>query len=363
MSSSDILDPAALISLLPTLLPSSSKSLASPQDAISALIHTALTVLAFRLISVDDDDSASLTANFLPPQWNKGGPGHYTFKYKHDQSSLDFVIKISKLGPRTVVNAIAFQVSTHTPLLPTYKSECQQQSDKVATLDFSTDDFTSPSFFPHDFDAANGQPLVHGFISSTRVKDFMSQLKLNIIQKLMPSLQKEGYMEEISGSSSSASNNPPPPRPVNPPYTPYQPPRPTRPARNPLEIGRRDLDPFPINPFAPPSLFPPGSGDGMFVGPDHPIFRVNRDRETNQGPWGGDGFLPPLGAPPGARFDPVGPDFFPDRSGLGPLGGGRGGRSGGGNIQGPDNDEFMPPGSVSCLTLFSYPRLIDDDAG
>lgn len=114
MSSSDILDPAALISLLPTLLPSSSKSLSSPQDAISALIHTALTVLAFRLISVDDDESASLTANLLPPQWNKGGPGHYTFKYKHDQSSLDFVIKISKLGPRTVVNAIAFQVSTHS---------------------------------------------------------------------------------------------------------------------------------------------------------------------------------------------------------------------------------------------------------
>lgn len=327
MSPSDIFDPAALISLLPTLLPSSSKSLSSPQDAISALIHTALTVLAFRLISVDDDDSATLTANSLPPQWNKGGPGHYTFKYKHDQSSLDFVIKISKLGPRTVVNAIAFQ------------------SDKVATLDFSTDEFTSPSFYPHDIDVANGQPLVHGFISSTRVKDLMSLLKLNIIQKLMPSLQKEGYMEEISGSSSSTSNNPPPARPVNPPYTPYQPPPPTRPAHNPLEIGRRDLDPFPINPFAPPPLFPPGSGDGMLVGPNHPIFGMNRDRRPNQGPWGGDGFLPPLGAPPGARFDPVGPDFFPDRSGLGPLGGGRGGRFGGGNTQGPDNDEFMPPGS------------------
>lgn len=55
-----------------------------------------------------------------------------------------------------------------------------------------------------------------------------------------------------------------------------------------------------------------------------------------RGPWGGDGFLPPMGAPPGARFDPVGP-------GLGPFPPGGGGRAPR-RMGDPDNDEFMPPG-------------------
>lgn len=84
--------------------------------------------------------------------------------------------------------------------------------------------------------------------------------------------------------------------------------------RNPLEIGRSDLDPLGgrHNPFAPPPLFgPPGGGDGMFVGPNHPMFQdpFGQGRRGGHGmggpgamgPWGGDGYLPPMGAPPGAR--------------------------------------------------------------
>jgi len=166
-----------------------------------------------------------------------------------------------------------------------------------------------------------------------------------IVQKLLPGLQKEGYIEESTTASSSSAPAPsqdqrnPRPRPLTPPDAPDSNPYPrsTLP-RNPLEIGRRDLDPFPINPFAPPSMFPPNSGDGMFVGPDHPIFgRGARGPSADRGPWGGDGFLPPLGAPPGARFDPVGPVFGGNNSRL----------PGRGNVHDPDNDEFMPPGVVS----------------
>ncbi|KAF4619950.1 hypothetical protein D9613_005360 [Agrocybe pediades] len=325
----NILDPSALISSLTNILPPNSKALASQQDAISALVHAALTTLAFRLTAVDESaTSAILTNNVLPDDWNKSGPGHYTFKYKHDQSSLEFVIKVSKLGTRTVINAIALE------------------SDKVASLDISTNDFTSPSFFPHDPSAPDAQPLVHGFISSNRITDLISQLKLKIVQKLVPGLQKEGYTEEASTGDSSGSNPParapqvPRPRPQSPPEAPerdrFVPPSVF--PRNPLEIGRSDLDPFPRNPYSPPSLFPHGSGDGMFVGPDHPIFGVGRGNASPRGPWGGDGYLPPMGAPPGARFDPVGP-IFP-RGGFGLPG--RGGRRLDG--QDPDNDEFMPPG-------------------
>ncbi|KAF8165204.1 PI31 proteasome regulator N-terminal-domain-containing protein [Crassisporium funariophilum] len=330
----NILDPSAVLALLSTLLPEVSKSLASPQDAIAALLHAAFTALAFRLISVDEDSSSlSSSGNVLPVGWNKDGPGHYTFKYKHDQSSLVFLVRLSKLGTRTLVNAIALE------------------SDKVATLDVSTNDFTSPSFYPHDLEASNASPLVHGFISSNRVSDLMSQFKLKIIQNLLPGLQKEGYTEVADATSTGTSSNAallsqdqrsPRPRPVTPPDAPdrYAHYPPSAMPRNPLEIGRRDLDPFPTNPFAPPSLFPHGSGDGMYVGPDHPIFGFGRtDPSAERRPWGGDGFLPPMGAPPGARFDPVGP-LFPGRNGLG-----RGGRTpGAGNMRGPDNDEFMPPG-------------------
>ena len=109
----DILDPAAVLAQVPKLLPPSAKFLASPQDALAALVHAALSVLAFRLIAVDESSTSPAPSdNVLPESWNKSGPGHYTFKYRHDQSSLEFVIKVSKLGTRTVINAIALEVST-----------------------------------------------------------------------------------------------------------------------------------------------------------------------------------------------------------------------------------------------------------
>ncbi|KAH6915308.1 PI31 proteasome regulator N-terminal-domain-containing protein [Coprinopsis sp. MPI-PUGE-AT-0042] len=324
MSPSNILDPAAVVSLLPTLLPADSKKLASSHDALAALLHAMFTALSFRLTAVND---TSISGNVLPADWNKNGPGVYNFTYKHEQSSLEFAVSLAKLGSRTLINAI--------PL----------ETDKVANVDVCTEDFTSPSFYPYNQETDSDKALIHGFISSNRVTDFIGQVKLKVVQKILPGLQKEGYTEAVETSQStstpSTSHVPPParPQPGAPPNAPdndgYAPPRGGIP-RNPLEIGRSDLEPFGRNPFAPPSLFPPGGGDGMFVGPDHPMFG-GRDRDMGRGPWGGDGFLPPMGAPPGARFDPVGPSF-PNR---GPRGGFPPGRR---NLGDPDNDEFMPPG-------------------
>ncbi|TFY82595.1 hypothetical protein EWM64_g1409 [Hericium alpestre] len=338
----DILDPAALIALLPTLLPITRKRLETPQDAIAALLHTVLTALSFRVIAVDDSSPASSILNgVLPEDWNRHGPGNYTFRYRHEQSSLEFVVKLAKLGSRTLINAIAVE------------------TDKAASLDISTNDFTSPSFFPYDANAENAQPLIHGFISSSRVADLISQFKLTIVQKLMPGLQKEGYTESTEVPVHVHLPRPgpsePPARPTRPESPPYAPERPFRlptypatypPPRNPLEIGRSDLEP--LGGFAPPPLFPGATPNGMFVGPDHPIFGRGQGAnggQPNRGPWGGDGYLPPMGAPPGARFDPVGPGLgpFPGRTGTGPRGGQPPAR--GGNVQDPDNDEFPPPGS------------------
>ncbi|KIJ37369.1 hypothetical protein M422DRAFT_50439 [Sphaerobolus stellatus SS14] len=375
----DILDPSALLSRLPSLI-SQGGTLKSPQDGLVALVHTAMVALSFRLVGLDDLGTVnSYENNVLPETWNAHGPGNYTLRYKHEQSSLEFILKISKLGTRTVINAIA------------------AESDKTATLDVQTGDYTSNSFYPYTPGQSDAQPVVHGFISSNRVKDFIDAFKLNIVQKLVPGLRKEGYSESAEEYVSLSShtvlayylgNRSIPPRAgqrqAPPPQAPRQPAQPAVPSplfggqqggyipgRNPLEIGRQDLDPIPLhpNPFAPGGFGGPSRGDGMFVGPNHPIFsdRFAPGRggglggNGGQGPWGGDGFLPPMGAPPGARFDPIGPI----RS---PFGGGGGG-GGGGGIGGPsfprgpggpggmgrapprsgepDNDEFLPPGMVS----------------
>lgn len=358
------LDPAALISLLPTLLPPSAKNLNTPQDALASLAHAAMSALGFRLTAVDESSSSIHENNVLPTEWNKSGPGHYTFKYKHEQSSLEFVIKVSKLGSRTLINAIALEVCILNAYC-SFRALILSQTDKVTSFDVATDDFSSLSFYPYDAGSSDAQPLIHGFISSNRVVDFMSQFKLKILQKIMPGLRKEGYAEDTTETTGSGARRPPDaepgpsagPQPQAPPQAPPRNPFQPQPLfpDNPLEIGRRDLDPFAPNPFSPPSLFPPGSsGDGMFVGPDHPIFGARRGGVLPRGPWGGDGFLPPMGAPPGARFDPIGPIPFPFPRRGGPPG--SRGRGRGGPLSGePDNDEFMPPGVVSSLTLSGAP--------
>lgn len=126
--SANILDPSAVLSLLPTLLPPNAKALASPQDGLAVLVHAAFTALAFRLLAIDESSSSpTLSSNILPIDWNKSGPGHYTFKYRHDQSSLEFVVKLSKLGSRTMINAIALEVSLKSCILPPSASDSESE--------------------------------------------------------------------------------------------------------------------------------------------------------------------------------------------------------------------------------------------
>lgn len=109
--SKNILDPSALISALQNVLPPTRKRLESPQDGLAALIHTVMVSLGFRLVGVDESSPArSILNSVLPDEWNQHGPGNYTFKYKHEQSSLEFVVKVVKLGSRTLINSIAVEV-------------------------------------------------------------------------------------------------------------------------------------------------------------------------------------------------------------------------------------------------------------
>ena len=109
---SNILDPFSLLSSLPNLLPKSKPILSSPQDGLTSLIHSVMSALAFRLVAIDESStSGTFENNVLPDDWNKDGPGHYTLRYRHEQSSLEFIVKVLKLGNRTLINAIATEAS------------------------------------------------------------------------------------------------------------------------------------------------------------------------------------------------------------------------------------------------------------
>jgi proteasome inhibitor subunit 1 (PI31) len=58
-----------------------------------------------------------------------------------------------------------------------------------------TDNYTSPSYFPLTTENQNAEPIVNGFISTSRIKDLINFYKINIVQKLIPGLNKPGYEE------------------------------------------------------------------------------------------------------------------------------------------------------------------------
>lgn len=356
---SDVLDVSALLHVLPGLLPSGEGNvLRSPQDALAAMVHTIMTRLDFRLVGLSDEDrlDTSATSNQLPPNWSMHGPDSYAFRYKHDQSSLDYLIKVVKLGPRAMIHGIAMQGS------------------KTNTLQLPYADYFSPSFWPFNPASADAtsarEPLVNGYISSSRLNDLVIAFKTQILQGLVPGLSKPGYTEDSTTSSSSSSvpraggsESRPTPGTQPPPRSPFhgdeddpsQPASFIPPFRNPLTIGDRDLDPLGGSPlampprfggggFAPPPLFPGGdTGGGMIVGPNHPMFRDRFAHPSAQN-------LPPGAVPPGARFDPIhpsdpsfpggmqGPRFNPDVGGPNPQPRAPGHPSGD-----PDWDDLAPP--------------------
>jgi hypothetical protein len=231
----------------------------------------------------------------LPESWHASTPDHYSFRYAHSQSSLTFILKITKLGTKTIILAIA------------------EGDDKTASFDITTDDYTSPSFFQStSFDAADIQ---HGYITKTRVQDLASLLKINVLQKLIPGLSKAGYVETTESNTQprtflpstttqqeSSREEPSPyndpaygrPRPINPgPFVPdfddehgyLSMPRPgLGGGRSPFSIGHDDLNPPGLysNPhdFGPffggsgssGSILPRPGGGGMHPTADHPIF-------------------------------------------------------------------------------------------
>ena len=241
---------------------------------------------------------------------------------------MQYLLKVGQLGVNAVIYALALG------------------DDRTTTFDVTAGSYVSESSLPLLKTADLSNALGTVFISPARLTDLVNLFKINVIQKLAPGLQKEGY--EDSSQRRDEPRRWPEQQPRHDPLRDDRLPQPARPypfddplaaaPRRPVPagdfpppgfedeyeinrppprypvpdgyrgIGDRDLYPPGLGPRDPlRGTFGPGGGGGMHPTFDDPLFGGGR----------GPGYDPQ--APPGARYDPVGPgDQRPFGRGHGP---------------------------------------------
>jgi len=322
--------------------------LTTAYEVVALAAHATFLALGFRLVGLGENDKLETQSDSgipspLPAGWNSAKHS-YAFRYKHDQSSMDFLLSVTKMGNMAVVTAMGM-------------GDDQPRSFNVTLLDFVYDGKLPATPVTENRSAEEAARIIIDiFISNDRLSAFGSRMRVELIQQLIPSLQKEGYEETREETSSSGRYRDPPIRreddiPIRDPLReemdplarpfPFHDPlaQPRRPLPEPLpsfedehetqrgprgmppggfpRIGERDLYPQGLGPRDPlrgplgPGLGPMGGG-GMHPTFGDPLF-------TDQG-QGGVGFDPRQ--PPGSRYDNPGPAFggmpgHPRGAGLG----------------------------------------------
>ncbi|KAJ5102322.1 hypothetical protein NUU61_004544 [Penicillium alfredii] len=319
-------------------------SLKTSYEAVALIGHACMAAVDFRLVGLGEDHTidTSTESPTLPAEWNANST--CAFRYAHAQSSMQFLLKVSRLGNNAVIFALALG------------------DDRTSSFDLAVKDYTSESALPLSSSDNLTGALRDVFISPARLNDLIGLFKINVIQKLAPGLYKEGYEDTSQVSRerpdeqrprdplrddslpqparpypfddplAAAPRRPNPPGDFAPPgfedeFEIYRPPHGYPPGmgrRNPYNIGERDLYPPGLGPNDP-LRGTMGPGFGPRGGGMHPTF----DDPLFGGSGGsGNGEYDPR-APPGARYDPVGPGEPPMGRNRGPFGRGFGGGSGG----------------------------------
>jgi hypothetical protein len=382
------LSAGSLALFMATSLPkANSPQLNNGTEAVALAVHAGMLAVGFRLVGLGEEErigehpyllplllpvitqvlteahADAQDPKELPAKWNASTS--YAFRYAHTQSAMEFLVKINKLGGKAVVFALAVG------------------DDKTTHFELTTKDYLSESQLPFSVPEGTSiedtsQKLQELFISPGRLNDLGSLLKISVIQKLAPRLNKPGYEESTTdqGRTPTAdgqnSQQRDPPNPRQPPADP-EPARPhplndplvarpqsgrhlpepipgfddeldlnRRPGRlqddrYPVNIGHNDLYPQglgpndPLRPHLAGGLPRPGGfgGGGMHPTFDDPLFRGQ----------GGQGGYDPM-APPGARYDTFGPGDprAEDRGRVPRFPGG-----GGGGFGGPGGFGGRPP--------------------
>ncbi|KAL8734259.1 MAG: hypothetical protein Q9181_003271 [Wetmoreana brouardii] len=327
--------------MLSSLPKEASPQLRDPYDAVALISHACMLAAEFRLQGLGEDHRIETSSEPdssppLPLEWNASTTSNYAFRYAHTQSSLQYILKISRLGSKAVINGLGIG------------------DDKVHTLEIAIKDFLSPNSFPFtcsltDSDLQTNQnKLVACFISAGRTADLGAMIKFQIIQKLAPGLRKEGYEEPAHAASTTpdASAQRPPPR-EPPPERGGDP----SPARDPLRddplppaaqphpfcdpLAAEPRRPYPAGEFPPPGFEdeyemnrPPGAGG---IGGGRRLLNIGERDLYPPGlgphdPLRGPGFGPAGGGMGGGGMHPTFDDPLfrgEGAGGVGPYGGGR----------------------------------------
>ncbi|SPN99885.1 uncharacterized protein DNG_02737 [Cephalotrichum gorgonifer] len=246
-----------------------SSDLSTSYEVLALLIHSYMTALKFRLLGFDEDkrteDECTALAPRLPAKWNASF-GSHSFVYAHKQSAMTFVVKVDRLGSKVEVRGLAVG------------------DDRIYRFERNIRDVVRSAALPlritltedGEEDRSDLVEKLRGvFVSEQAINDTINDLKVNIVQKFIPSLQAEGYTETETEPSRSHQ------RTQSPPLHPLEEPRP------------RPGHPYPINdPLAAPpprprpiaDFPPPGFEDEHEINspprglrPPHPSFDIGHD--------------------------------------------------------------------------------------
>lgn len=372
-NTSNPLSPDSILSYISKSIPSKDgdeQPIKNPYTAIALFTHACMLAVGFKLVGLGEDDKIEAHSEpehvqTLPAQWDQHSS--YAFRYSHPQSSMEYIVKITRLGGKTIIFGMGLG------------------DDKTAQLEIKAQDYISEGCLKDaSVSSESTDTLKNVFISAGRITDLASLIKLKLIQKLAPGLRKEGYEDSTDTQQASTSTRQPrrgeqeqDQRPPN--YDPLREdqPRPARPHPHDDPLADAPRRPRPIPDFAPPGfedehelqnprmghygpprtpfgdigsqdLYPPGLGphDPLRVGPGgrrggggmHPTF----DDPIFQGQ--GQGGYNPM-APPGARYDPIGPGDGPPNMRGPRFPGGGGGMGGMGGMGGRPPNPFGGFGS------------------
>lgn len=271
---------------------------------------------------------------------------------------MTFTFRIDRMGAKVEVRGLAVGAET------------------IYRFERLTRDVVSSSALPLRITLTNGHEdrsdlparLRAAFTSTAAIESIVTDLREQIVQHLIPRLQQEGYTEtgdaeaqatqerrdqEARGPNRPFNTDPstgvyPQPGPLPDAARP-RPPMPMgdfpppgfddeydmnrppgaggalrMPGRSPFNIGHDDLHPPGLGPHDPlrPSFTPSGGLGGLGGGGMHPTFDdpLFAGQGGFPGSGSGDGYHPQ--APPGARWDPLGPGGGPRPGrGNGPFGG------------------------------------------
>ncbi|CCG82182.1 Putative uncharacterized protein [Taphrina deformans PYCC 5710] len=305
--------------------------LKSPYDALACLSHACMLTAGFTFLGLGEDHqterqitNGDLSA--LPAEWNTSSSSAYAFRYSHSHLASDYMLRVSRLGTKTLVFGSS------------------GEDDKTTSFELSTAAYTDLTCYPWKPDG-HSHSLADAYVSMAQIKDFSNLFITKLLQKTIEDEEdqdvpdQEKLVQPLAGRASRSV------RPDDPSVDPQG--DLPRPGYDPLRVQPR---PDPV-----PSDWPPefedehqmqGSRRGNFGGPGgyggvggigaddlrppgidamNPFGRSGGHRGMHPTPE--DILYPgredshrgdfPGGPPAGARYDPV---FPGDRNGL------RGGR-------------------------------------